>query len=98
LRGSSRDFTIFAEFARTAVRSAASELSESRLVRAKLAEDAKRREERHNDGYGNRIGSVAVGAPMKPQPTRALPMKDLIIPTSCEIIDLENPGVDAGHE
>jgi len=42
---SSRAFAIFAEFARTAVRAAASELSESPLVRAKLAEHAKSHEE-----------------------------------------------------
>ncbi|WP_373061950.1 hypothetical protein [Gemmatimonas sp.] len=38
----------FADFARTAVRAAASELSESRLVRAKLAEHAKSREEQQD--------------------------------------------------
>jgi len=45
---SSRAFAIFADFARTAVRAAASELSESWLVRAKLAKHAKRREEQLN--------------------------------------------------
>ena len=42
---SSRAFAIGADFARTAVRAASSELSESWLVRAK---HAKRREEQHN--------------------------------------------------
>jgi len=45
---SSRAFAIFADLARTAVRAAASERSESRLVRAKLAEHAKRREDQQN--------------------------------------------------
>jgi len=45
---SSRAFAIFADFARTAVRAAAVELSETRLVRAKFAKHAKRREEQQN--------------------------------------------------
>ncbi|WP_373057956.1 hypothetical protein [Gemmatimonas sp.] len=46
---SSRAFAIFADFSRTAVLSAASALSESLLVHAKLAEDAKAREEKQTD-------------------------------------------------
>jgi len=44
----SRAFAIFADFARTALRAAASERSESPLVHAKLAEHAKRREDQQN--------------------------------------------------
>ena len=55
---SSRLFAIFAIFARTAVLEAASELSESQLVRAKIA---KRREAQHNDCVGKRVGGW--GAP-----------------------------------
>jgi hypothetical protein len=51
---SSRAFAIFADFARTRVLAAAAERSESQLVRAKLAEHAKRREEQHTVGNGNR--------------------------------------------
>jgi len=48
LRYSSRAFATFADFARTAVLSVGSALSESLLVHAKLAEDAKAREEQQN--------------------------------------------------
>jgi len=41
---SSRAFAIFADFARTAVLAAATERLESQLIRAKLAEHAKKRE------------------------------------------------------
>jgi len=45
---SSRAFAIFADFSRTTVRAAASELSESRPVRAKLTEHATTREAQQN--------------------------------------------------
>ena len=64
-RGASspRAFAIFADFARTAVLAAAAERSESQLVRAKLAKHAKRREEQHNDGNGNRTDGQERGEP-----------------------------------
>ena len=59
-RCSSRAFAIFADVARTAVRAATAELSESRLVRAKLVEHAKTREDTRRPAqlidYRHRIG------------------------------------------